>query len=133
MSKGTRATSGSKAKRFKRNVVDAIAHIHASFNNTIINISDRQGNTLTWASSGSCGFKGNRKGTPFAAQMVAERVGQRALEMGVQHLDVRVSGPGNGRESSIRTLHVVGLKISSITDVSGMPHNGCRAPKKRRA
>lgn len=120
-------------KKVRRSVVDAVAHIHASFNNTIINITDRQGNAIGWSSAGSCGFKGARKSTPFAAQVAAENAGRIALEHGVQHLDVRVSGPGSGRESSIRSLHAVGLKISSIVDVTGIPHNGCRPPKKRRA
>lgn len=125
------ATTGKK--KIRRSVVDAVAHIHASFNNTIINITDRQGNAIGWSSAGSSGFKGARKSTPFAAQVAAESAGRMAMEHGVQHLDVRVSGPGSGRESSIRSLHAVGLKISSIVDVTGIPHNGCRPPKKRRA
>ncbi|OGT19841.1 MAG: 30S ribosomal protein S11 [Gammaproteobacteria bacterium RBG_16_57_12] len=119
-------------KRVKRNVVDGIAHIHASFNNTIITISDRQGNTLSWATSGGCGFRGSRKSTPFAAQVAAERAGSAAQEMGVKNLDVNVKGPGPGRESSVRALSALGFKIGTISDVTPIPHNGCRPPKKRR-
>ncbi|MEW5755152.1 MAG: 30S ribosomal protein S11 [Pseudomonadota bacterium] len=119
-------------KRVKRNVVDGIAHIRASFNNTIITITDRQGNTLCWATSGGSGFRGSRKSTPFAAQVAAERAGSAALEMGVKNLDVNVCGPGPGRESAVRSLNALGFKISSISDVTPIPHNGCRPPKKRR-
>ena len=118
----------------KKHVVDAVAHIHSTFNNTIITVTDRQGNTLAWATAGSSGYKGSRKGTPFAAQVAAENIGQRIIgEFKVQHLDVRVSGPGAGREAAIRSLHAQGLKISSISDVTPLPHNGCRPPKRRRA
>lgn len=119
-------------KKVKRNVVDAVVHIHASFNNTIITISDRQGNTLAWATSGGSGFRGSRKSTPFAAQVAAGRVGTAVQEFGVKNLEVRVKGPGPGRESAVRALHSAGFRISSISDVTPIPHNGCRPPKKRR-
>ena len=119
-------------KKVKRSVTDGIAHIYASFNNTIITITDRQGNTLTWATAGGSGFRGSRKSTPFAAQVAAERAGTRALDFGVKNLDVMVSGPGPGRESAVRSLNNVGFKIMNITDVTPIPHNGCRPPKRRR-
>lgn len=119
-------------KKIKRNVADAIAHIHASFNNTIITITDRQGNTLGWATSGGSGFRGARKSTPFAAQVAAERVGNVVKDYGVKNMDVRVKGPGPGRESAIRALNAVGFKITNISDVTPIPHNGCRPPKRRR-
>ncbi len=119
-------------KKVKRNVSDGVAHIHATFNNTIITITDRQGNTLTWATSGGSGFRGSRKSTPFAAQVAAERAGTAAQEMGMKNLEVMVKGPGPGRDSAIRSLNAIGLKISRIDDVTPIPHNGCRPPKKRR-
>jgi small subunit ribosomal protein S11 len=119
-------------KKVKKTVVDAIAHIHASFNNTIITITDRQGNALSWATSGGCGFRGSRKSTPFAAQVAAEKAGLAAKEYGVQNMEVRVKGPGPGRESAVRALNAVGFRISQIADVTPIPHNGCRPPKKRR-
>ena len=119
-------------KRVKKNVVDGIAHIHASFNNTIITITDRQGNTLGWATSGGSGFRGSRKSTPFAAQVAAERVGGVVKEFGVKNLEVNVNGPGPGRESAVRALNAAGFKIISIMDVTPIPHNGCRPPKRRR-
>lgn len=119
-------------KRVKKNVVDGIAHIHASFNNTIITITDRQGNTLGWATSGGSGFRGSRKSTPFAAQVAAERVGNVVKEYGVKNLEVNVNGPGPGRESAVRALNAAGFKIMSIMDVTPIPHNGCRPPKRRR-
>ncbi len=119
-------------KRVKKNVVDGIAHIHASFNNTIITITDRQGNTLGWATSGGSGFRGSRKSTPFAAQVAAERVGNVVKEYGVKNLEVNVNGPGPGRESAVRSLNAAGFKIMSIVDVTPIPHNGCRPPKRRR-
>ncbi|TVS18396.1 MAG: 30S ribosomal protein S11 [Gammaproteobacteria bacterium] len=122
----------STKKRAKKTVVDAVAHVHASFNNTIITITDRQGNTLCWATSGGSGFRGSRKSTPFAAQVAAEKAGNAALEFGVKNLDVFVRGPGPGRESAVRALNAVGFRISSINDVTPIPHNGCRPPKKRR-
>ncbi|HHW79128.1 MAG TPA: 30S ribosomal protein S11 [Xanthomonadaceae bacterium] len=119
-------------KRVKKNVVDGIVHIHASFNNTIITITDRQGNTLGWATSGGSGFRGSRKSTPFAAQVAAERVGTAVKEYGVKNLEVNVKGPGPGRESAVRALNAAGFKIMSIMDVTPIPHNGCRPPKRRR-
>ena len=119
-------------KKVKKSVVEGIAHVHASFNNTIITITDRQGNALSWATSGGAGFKGSRKSTPFAAQVAAEAAGKAAQEFGVQNIEVRIKGPGPGRESSVRALNAVGLKITSIQDVTPVPHNGCRPPKKRR-
>lgn len=119
-------------KKLKRSVTDGIAHIYASFNNTIITITDRQGNTLAWATAGGSGFRGSRKSTPFAAQVAAERAGTRALDFGVKNLDVMVRGPGPGRESAVRSLNNVGFKIMNITDVTPIPHNGCRPPKRRR-
>jgi len=119
-------------KKSKRLVIDGIAHVHSTFNNTIITITDRQGNTLSWATAGSSGFKGSRKSTPFAAQVAAERAGQAALEYGLKSLEVFVSGPGPGRESAVRSLNSVGFRISNIEDITPIPHNGCRPPKKRR-
>ena len=119
-------------KKVKRSVTDWIAHIYASFNNTIITITDRQGNTLAWATAGGSGFRGSRKSTPFAAQVAAERAGTRALDYGMKNLDVKVCGPGPGRESAVRSLNNVGFKIMNITDVTPIPHNGCRPPKRRR-
>jgi small subunit ribosomal protein S11 len=119
-------------KKVKKNVAEGIAHIHASFNNTIITITDRQGNALSWATSGGQGFKGSRKSTPFAAQVAAEVAGKVAVECGVKNLEVRIKGPGPGRESSVRALNALGMKITSITDVTPVPHNGCRPPKRRR-
>ena len=119
-------------KKIKRIVTDGIAHVHASFNNTIITITDRQGNALSWATSGGAGFRGSRKSTPFAAQVAAEKAGVAALEYGVKNVEVRVKGPGPGRESAVRALNAVGYKVTSIEDVTPIPHNGCRPPKKRR-
>ena len=119
-------------KKVKKTVVDGIAHIHASFNNTIVTITDRQGNTLSWATSGCSGFRGSRKSTPFAAQVAAERASEAAQEFGLKNLDVQVKGPGPGRESAVRALNNAGYKITNITDVTPIPHNGCRPPKKRR-
>lgn len=119
-------------KKVKKNVVDGVAHVYASFNNTIITITDRQGNTIAWATSGGCGFRGSRKSTPFAAQVAAEKAGQAAHEFGMKSVDVLVKGPGPGRESAVRALHVSGFKVTSITDVTPIPHNGCRPAKKRR-
>jgi len=119
-------------KKVKKHVVDGIAHIHASFNNTIVTITDRQGNTVAWATAGGCGFRGSRKSTPFAAQVAAERAGKTAQEFGMKNLEVRVRGPGPGRESAVRSLNAAGFKITNIEDVTPIPHNGCRPPKKRR-
>ena len=121
-----------KSKKTKKRVAEGIAHIHSSFNNTIITITDKSGNAVCWGTSGGSGFRGSRKSTPFAAQIAAERVGNTAKEMGMVSLDVKVKGPGAGRESAIRSLNACGLKIKSITDVTPLPHNGCRPPKKRR-
>ena len=119
-------------KKTRRVVSDGVAHVHATFNNTIITISDRQGNALTWATAGGSGFRGSRKSTPFAAQVAAERAGQAAQEMGMKNLEVMVKGPGPGRDSAVRALNAIGFKISRIDDVTPIPHNGCRPPKKRR-
>jgi len=119
-------------KKVKKNIAEGIAHVHASFNNTIITITDRQGNALAWATSGGAGFKGSRKSTPFAAQVASEAAGKAAQECGVKNLEVRIKGPGPGRESAVRALNAAGFKITSISDVTPVPHNGCRPPKKRR-
>jgi small subunit ribosomal protein S11 len=119
-------------KRVKKNVVDGVAHIHASFNNTVVTITDRQGNALAWASAGSCGFSGSRKSTPFAAQVAAQKAGNIVLEFGMKSLEVMVRGPGPGRESAVRALNALGFKVTNITDVTPIPHNGCRPPKRRR-
>ena len=119
-------------KKVKKTVLDGIVHIHASFNNTIITISDRQGNALCWATSGGSGFRGSRKSTPFAAQIAANSAGEKAKEYGVKNLDVNIKGPGPGRESAVRALNALGFKITNITDVTPIPHNGCRPPKRRR-
>ncbi|MEX1032426.1 MAG: 30S ribosomal protein S11 [Cellvibrionaceae bacterium] len=119
-------------KKVKKSVIDGVAHIHASFNNTIVTITDRQGNTLSWATSGGSGFRGSRKSTPFAAQVAAERAGEAAKDYGLKNLDVEVKGPGPGRESAVRALNNIGYKITNIVDVTPIPHNGCRPPKKRR-
>jgi len=119
-------------KKARRVVSDGVAHIHATFNNTIVTISDRQGNALAWATAGGSGFRGSRKSTPFAAQVAAERAGQAAQELGMKNLEVMVKGPGPGRDSAVRALNAIGFKISRIDDVTPIPHNGCRPPKKRR-
>ncbi len=125
-------TTSKVRKKVKKTVVEAIAHVHASFNNTIIMITDRQGNSLAWSTSGANGFKGSRKSTPFAAQVAAEKAGKAAQEYGVKNIEVRIKGPGPGRESAVRSLNNIGFKITSISDVTPIPHNGCRPPKKRR-
>ncbi len=120
-------------KKVKRQISDGIAHIYSSFNNTIVTITDVQGNTVAWTSAANCGYRGSRKSTPYAAGEAAQKAGQAVVEnFGMKNVQVRVKGPGPGRESAIRALHAVGLKIVSITDVTGIPFNGCRAPKKRR-
>ena len=129
---GAGAAPAKQRKKVRKNVLEAIAHVHASFNNTIITITDRQGNTLSWATAGGCGFRGSRKSTPFAAQVAAEKAGTAAQEHGVRNVEVRVMGPGPGRESAVRALNACGLKITHIEDVTPIPHNGCRPPKKRR-
>ena len=118
-------------KKEKKNISNAIAHVNSSFNNTLVTITDYQGNTIAWSSSGSMGFKGSRKSTPYAAQMAAEDAGKKASEHGVKIVDIEVQGPGSGRESALRALQIVGFQINSIRDVTPIPHNGCR-PKKRR-
>ena len=130
--KKQQSSTAKARKRAKRMVTDGIAHVHASFNNTIVTITDRQGNTLSWATSGGCGFRGSRKSTPFAAQVAAEKAGVAAQEFGLKNVEVRVCGPGPGRESAVRALNAAGLKVTSIEDVTPIPHNGCRPPKKRR-
>tara|TARA_Y100001935_G_C17311802_1_gene517291 strand:- start:30007 stop:30390 length:384 start_codon:yes stop_codon:yes gene_type:complete len=119
-------------KKVKKVVTDGVAHVYASFNNTIITITDRQGNALCWTTAGGSGFRGSRKSTPFAAQVAADRCGEMAKEFGVKSLDVNIKGPGPGRESAVRALNNCGFKITSINDVTPIPHNGCRPPKKRR-
>ncbi|MGD8783558.1 MAG: 30S ribosomal protein S11 [Thioalkalispiraceae bacterium] len=127
------AAKGSRPrKKVKRDVSDGIAHVHASFNNTIVTITDRQGNALCWATAGGSGFRGSRKSTPFAAQVAAERAGEKAQEYGMKNLEVCVKGPGPGRESAVRALNAKGFRITNISDVTPIPHNGCRPPKKRR-
>ena len=121
-----------KKKKTKRNVIEGVAHIHASFNNTIRTITDRSGNTLAWATAGGSGFRGSRKSTPFAAQVAAERAGTKAQEYGLKDISVKVKGPGPGRESALRALNAIGLNVVSIEDVTPLPHNGCRPPKQRR-
>ena len=132
MAKASASGASRVRKKVKKNVSDGIAHVHASFNNTIITITDRQGNALSWATSGGAGFKGSRKSNPFAAQVAAETAGRVALEYGIKTLEVRIKGPGPGRESSVRALNALGIKISSIADITPVPHNGCRPPKRRR-
>ena len=121
-----------KKKKTKRNVIEGVAHIHATFNNTIITITDRSGNTLAWATAGGSGFRGSRKSTPFAAQIAAEKAGTKAQEYGLKDVSVKVKGPGPGRESALRALNAIGLNVVSIEDVTPLPHNGCRPPKQRR-
>jgi len=124
--------SSKKAKKEKKHVVHGIAHVHASFNNTHVTITDLEGNVVTWSSAGTLGFKGSRKGTPFAAQQAAAAAAAAAKESGLRSLDIRVKGPGSGRESAIRALQAAGVEVKSIKDVTPIPHNGCRPPKRRR-
>jgi small subunit ribosomal protein S11 len=126
------APTPKKSKKEKKHVVHGIAHVHASFNNTHVTITDLEGNVLSWSSSGTLGFKGSRKGTPFAAQQAAMACATAAREHGLRSLDIRVKGPGSGRESAIRALQAAGVEIKSIRDVTPIPHNGCRPPKRRR-
>ncbi|QTH70646.1 30S ribosomal protein S11 [Pseudoalteromonas xiamenensis] len=121
-----------RRKKVKKQVADGMAHVHASFNNTIVTITDRQGNALSWATAGGSGFRGSRKSTPFVAQVAAERAGAVAQEYGLKNLEVFIKGPGPGRESAVRALNAAGFRITNITDVTPIPHNGCRPPKKRR-
>ncbi len=119
-------------KKEKKNIVSGIAHVNSTFNNTLVTISDEQGNVVSWSSSGMMGFKGSRKSTPYASQMAAEDAGRKAQEHGMKELDVRVKGPGSGRESALRALQSIGFSIKSIKDITPIPHNGCRPPKRRR-
>ena len=132
MAKAVNNAAARARKKVKKNVADGILHVHASFNNTIITITDRQGNALSWATAGGAGFKGSRKSTPFAAQVAAEAAGKVAQEYGIKNLEVRIKGPGPGRESSVRAMNALGIKVVSIQDVTPVPHNGCRPPKRRR-
>jgi len=133
MANPSSSSAASKTKkRVKKNVAEGIAHVHASFNNTIVSITDRQGNVLTWATSGGVGFRGSRKSTPFAAQVAADKAGRAAQEFGVRALEIRVKGPGPGRDSAVRALHLLGFEINNIIDVTPIPHNGCRPAKRRR-
>lgn len=126
-------TSSAKAKKkIKKTIISAVVHVNASFNNTTVTVTDTQGNTVVWSSAGSMGFKGSRKSTPYAAQMAAEAAGRKAQECGVKTVEVEVKGPGSGRESALRALQAVGLTITAIRDVTPIPHNGCRPPKRRR-
>ena len=130
---GKEATATGRVRRRERkNIASGVAHVNASFNNTMITITDAQGNTISWSSAGAMGFKGSRKSTPYAAQMAAEDAGRKAAEHGVKTLEVNVSGPGSGRESALRALQSVGMTITTIRDVTPIPHNGCRPPKRRR-
>jgi small subunit ribosomal protein S11 len=124
--------AGRARKKEKKNVVVGVAHVAATFNNTIITITDTSGNAISWSSSGMMGFKGSRKSTPYAAQMAAEDAGKKAMDHGMRTLEVEVSGPGSGRESALRALQAVGLTVTSLRDVTPIPHNGCRPPKRRR-
>ncbi|MGQ0621814.1 MAG: 30S ribosomal protein S11 [Panacagrimonas sp.] len=132
MATATPPANKPRVKRAKKNISDAVVHVHASFNNTIILITDRQGNAISWSTSGAAGFKGSRKSTPFAAQVAADKAAQAAAEHGVKNVEVRIKGPGPGRESAVRALNAAGFKIANITDVTPIPHNGCRPPKRRR-
>lgn len=132
MAKASSSAAARVRKKVKKNVTEGVAHVHASFNNTIITITDRQGNTLAWATSGGAGFKGSRKSTPFAAQVAAESAGRVAIEFGVKTLEVKIKGPGPGRESAVRALNNLGIRIAQIQDITPVPHNGCRPPKRRR-
>ncbi len=127
-----RTPSSRPRRRERKNIISGVAHVNAHFNNTMITITDAQGNTIAWASAGSQGFKGSRKSTPYAAQMAGEEAGRKAMEHGMKTLEVEVKGPGSGRESALRALQAVGFTITSIRDVTPIPHNGCRPPKRRR-
>ena len=134
----TASETGSKSKgvkvkkKTKKNIVAGVAHVNSSFNNTMVTITDAQGNTISWSSAGTMGFKGSRKSTPYAAQMAAEDAGRKAMEHGVKEIEVLVKGPGSGRESALRALQTVGFNIRSISDITPVPHNGCRPRKRRR-
>ena len=126
------AAAARPKRRERKNITSGIAHVNASFNNTVVTITDVQGNTIAWSSSGTQGFKGSRKSTPFAAQMAAEDAGRKAMEHGMRTVEVEVRGPGSGRESALRALQAVGFSVTAIRDVTPIPHNGCRPPKRRR-
>ena len=126
------AAAAKTKKKAKRVVTDGVVHVQASFNNTVVTITDRQGNALSWATAGGAGFRGSRKSTPFAAQVAAEKAGRAAAEYGVKTVEVRIKGPGPGRESAVRSLNALGIKVTNIIDVTPIPHNGCRPPKRRR-
>mgnify|MGYP005837108787 CR=1 FL=1 len=132
MARGTRTTRRTGVRKVKRTLASGQIHIYASFNNTIVTVTDPQGNTVTWGSAGSAGFKGSRKSTPFAARMATEQAIKDAMSMGMQEAEVFIKGPGPGREAAIRAIQALGLKITAITDKTPVPHNGCRPPKKRR-
>lgn len=125
-------TSQKLRKKDRKNIVNAVAHINATFNNTMITITDSRGNAISWSSAGSMGFKGSRKSTPYAAQIAADKAASKAIEHGVKNLEVEIAGPGSGREAALRTFQSLGLSILSIRDVTQIPHNGCRPPKRRR-
>jgi len=127
-----KASAGRSKTKEKKNIAQGVAHIQSTFNNTIVSISDVKGDLISWSSSGAAGFKGTKKGTPFAAQMAAEAAAKKAMEHGLRRIDVYVKGPGSGRETAIRSLQAVGLEVSMIKDVTPIPHNGCRPPKRRR-
>ena len=132
MGKEATPAGGRVRKRERKNIASGVAHVNASFNNTMITITDAQGNTIAWSSSGTMGFKGSRKSTPYAAQVAAEDAGKKAMEHGMKNLEIEVRGPGSGRESALRALQSVGMTITTIRDVTPIPHNGCRPPKRRR-
>jgi small subunit ribosomal protein S11 len=132
MAKEQTSGRGKVRRREKKNITSGVAHVSASFNNTMITITDAQGNTIAWSSSGTKGFKGSRKSTPYAAQVAAEDAGEKAMEHGMKILEVQVCGPGSGRESALRALQAVGFQITAIRDVTPIPHNGCRPRKRRR-
>jgi small subunit ribosomal protein S11 len=132
MAKTPSSAAARPRRRERKNITSGVAHVNASFNNTMVTITDAQGNTIAWSSSGMQGFKGSRKSTPYAAQMAAEDAGKKAMEHGMRTLEVEVKGPGSGRESALRALQSVGFTITSIRDVTAIPHNGCRPPKRRR-
>jgi len=129
---GAAAPAARPRRKERKNIIAGVAHVNASFNNTIVTVTDAQGNTIAWSSSGQQGFKGSRKSTPFAAQMAAENAGRKAMEHGMRTLEIEVRGPGSGRESALRALQAVGLAVTAIRDVTPIPHNGCRPPKRRR-
>ena len=130
MAKAKKSTRGKK--KVKKNIPVGVVHVKATFNNTIVSITDKEGNVISWASAGTCQFKGSRKSTPYAAQLAADQAGRKAMDNGMQQVEILVNGPGSGREAAIRSLQAIGLEITLIRDVTPIPHNGCRPPKKRR-